>query len=184
MYDRLVFLVIDALRADMVYGDEVLKKNNGTSLSQFMPYTRAKARSGEAQAYVAQASLPTVTLPRIKAMTTGRTPAFIDVLKNFNTAQLQEENIIERFHSAGYRLHFYGDDTWLKLFPKDFELSDGISGFFAKDTVQVDQNVTRHLHEDLDPRMRHEKSQLWDVLILHYLGLDHVGHLRGKHAMI
>jgi len=36
----------------------------------------------------------------------------------------------------------------------------------------VDNNVTRHLDWEL-------VSKDWDVLILHYLGLDHVGHLGG-----
>ncbi len=37
---------------------------------------------------------------------------------------------------------------------------------------QVDNNVTRHLEAELGPSD-------WDVLILHYLGLDHIGHLAG-----
>ncbi len=37
---------------------------------------------------------------------------------------------------------------------------------------QVDDNVTRHLEEELS------RSD-WDVTILHYLGLDHIGHLAG-----
>ena len=36
----------------------------------------------------------------------------------------------------------------------------------------MDNNVTRHLDDEL-----HRKD--WDVLILHYLGLDHIGHLGG-----
>ena len=37
---------------------------------------------------------------------------------------------------------------------------------------QVDNNVTRHIKPSLsDPK--------WDTLILHYLGLDHIGHLGG-----
>ena len=36
----------------------------------------------------------------------------------------------------------------------------------------MDNNVTRHLDSEL---VRKD----WDVLILHYLGLDHIGHLGG-----
>ena len=36
----------------------------------------------------------------------------------------------------------------------------------------MDANVTRHLDDELT-------MQDWDVLILHYLGLDHIGHLGG-----
>ena len=37
---------------------------------------------------------------------------------------------------------------------------------------QVDLNVTRHLDAEL-----HRDD--WDITILHYLGLDHIGHLAG-----
>lgn len=37
---------------------------------------------------------------------------------------------------------------------------------------QVDDNVTRHLENEL-------KEAEFDTLILHYLGLDHIGHLAG-----
>ena len=36
----------------------------------------------------------------------------------------------------------------------------------------MDLNVTRHLQSEL-------AASDWDVAILHYLGLDHIGHLRG-----
>jgi predicted AlkP superfamily pyrophosphatase or phosphodiesterase len=43
----------------------------------------------------------------------------------------------------------------------------------VKDTVQVDHNVSRHLDAEL-------AATDWDLLVLHYLGLDHVGHLGGR----
>lgn len=39
--------------------------------------------------------------------------------------------------------------------------------------MQVDFNVSRHLTKEL------ETDAVWDVMILHYLGLDHIGHLAG-----
>ena len=36
----------------------------------------------------------------------------------------------------------------------------------------MDYNVTQHVKNVLP-------SDEWDVLILHYLGLDHIGHLEG-----
>ena len=37
---------------------------------------------------------------------------------------------------------------------------------------KVDDNVTRHLDKELN---RND----WDVMITHYLGLDHIGHIEG-----
>ncbi|RHY60300.1 hypothetical protein DYB38_008280 [Aphanomyces astaci] len=155
-FDRLVFVVIDALRADMVLGNAAIN-HHGEDLSLFMPYTAHLATSDLTVAYVAQAGVPTVTMPRLKALTTGKQPAFIDVLRNFNSKALDDDNIMRTLHQA-------------------------TSGFFTTDTVFVDSNVTRHLHEELDPTMAHSNSRDWDVLVLHYLGVDHVGHIDGPHS--
>ncbi len=40
---------------------------------------------------------------------------------------------------------------------------------------QVDTNVSRHLPDELS---RYD----WDAMILHYLGLDHIGHLAGPRS--
>jgi len=37
---------------------------------------------------------------------------------------------------------------------------------------QVDNNVTRHIRDELS-------YDDWAVMILHYLGLDHIGHVEG-----
>jgi len=42
---------------------------------------------------------------------------------------------------------------------------------------QVDQNVTRNLVRELD-------RDDWDVMIVHYLGLDHIGHLSGPYSSL
>ena len=39
----------------------------------------------------------------------------------------------------------------------------------------MDNNVTRHVVPELN---RND----WDAMILHYLGLDHIGHLAGPHS--
>lgn len=87
----------------------------------------------------------------------------------------------------------YGDDTWLKLFPDTFVRSDGTSSFFVsvsgcsfrkrtvdiailritcQDFTEVDDNVTRHIPSEL-------KRSDWNGMIMHYLGLDHIGHKSG-----
>ncbi|KAJ0098112.1 hypothetical protein Patl1_28313 [Pistacia atlantica] len=47
----------------------------------------------------------------------------------------------------------------------------------VKDTVQVDQNVSQHLGDELS-------RDDWNLLILHYLGLDHVGHIGGRNSVL
>ncbi|XP_025777225.1 GPI ethanolamine phosphate transferase 2 isoform X5 [Puma concolor] len=103
---------------------------------------------------------------------TGSLPGFIDVVRNLNSPALLEDNVITQAKAAGKRMIFYGDETWVKLFPQHFVEYDGTTSFFVSDYTEVDDNVTRHLDKVL-------KRGDWDVLILHYLGLDHIGHISG-----
>ncbi|XP_074086216.1 GPI ethanolamine phosphate transferase 2 isoform X2 [Macrotis lagotis] len=159
-------MLVDGLRSDFVFGSKGVR---------FMPYTKYIVEKGFTHSFIAEAKPPTVTLPRIKALMTGSIPGFIDAVMNFNSPVLLEDNLIGQAKTAGKRIIFYGDDTWIKLFPKHFIEYDGTTSFFVSDFREVDDNITRHLDNVL-------KREDWDMLILHYLGLDHIGHLTGPHS--
>ncbi|XP_014644284.1 PREDICTED: GPI ethanolamine phosphate transferase 2 isoform X3 [Ceratotherium simum simum] len=163
LFSKVVIMLIDALRDDFVFGSKGVK---------FMPYTTYLVEKGASHSFVAEAKPPTVTMPRIKALMTGSLPGFIDVVRNLNSPALLEDNVIAQAKAAGKRIIFYGDETWMKLFPKHFVEYDGTTSYFVSDYTEVDENVTRHLDKAL-------KRGDWDVLILHYLGLDHIGHVSG-----
>ncbi|KAI8510033.1 hypothetical protein Bbelb_124610 [Branchiostoma belcheri] len=163
IFGRLVIMLVDAMRADFMYGE---------SGKTFMPYTRALVDSNSSVSFIAKAHPPTVTMPRIKGLTTGSIPGFVDIALNLDSKALVEDNVITQMYGAGRRIVFYGDDTWLKLFPDHFVRHDGTTSFFVTDYTEVDENVTRHVVPELS-------CQDWDVMILHYLGLDHIGHLAG-----
>ncbi|XP_037117534.1 GPI ethanolamine phosphate transferase 2 isoform X1 [Syngnathus acus] len=165
LFKRVVIMLVDALREDFVFGA------NGRT---YMPYTRHLVERGSTLSYVAKARIPTVTMPRIKALTTGSIPGFIDVVMNLNSPSLLEDNLIWQAKTAGKKMIFYGDETWVRLFPKHFMEYDGTTSFVS-DYIEVDNNVTRHLDSTL-------KRDDWDILILHYLGLDHIGHISGPHS--
>ncbi|XP_044500909.1 GPI ethanolamine phosphate transferase 2 isoform X4 [Mangifera indica] len=142
-----------------------------------MPYTQSLLANGMAIGYHAKAAPPTVTMPRLKAMVSGAVGGFLDVAFNFNTQALLDDNLLGQFFSIGWKMVMLGDETWLKLFPGLFTRQDGVGSFFVKDTVQVDQNVSRHLGDELS-------RDDWNLLILHYLGLDHVGHIGGRNSVL
>ncbi|KAF4790738.1 hypothetical protein TURU_138146 [Turdus rufiventris] len=166
LFKKVVIVLIDALRDDFVFGSKG---------KQFMPYTTQVVEKGTSYSFIAEAKPPTVTMPRIKALMTGSIPGFIDVVVNLNSPALLDDNLIWQAKTAGKRIIFYGDDTWVKLFPKHFVEYDGTTSFFVSDFTEVDDNVTRHLDRVL-------KREDWDLLILHYLGLDHIGHVSGPNS--
>jgi ethanolaminephosphotransferase len=80
-------------------------------------------------------------MPRVKAITTGSIPSFVDVILNFaesdTTSTLATQDTwLAQIKAKDYdngkgKLIMYGDDTWLKLFPNVFERADGTSSFFV-----------------------------------------------------
>ncbi|KAL1206805.1 hypothetical protein V5N11_009204 [Cardamine amara subsp. amara] len=172
-YDRLILMVIDGLPAEFVLGKD--GQPPWKVWKESMPYTQSLLANGDAIGYHAKAAPPTVTMPRLKAMVSGAIGGFLDVAFNFNTQALLDDNLLGQFFRIGWKMVMLGDETWLKLFPGLFMRHDGVSSFFVKDTVQVDRNVSRHLPNELN-------SDDWNLLILHYLGLDHVGHTGGRNS--
>nr|CAD7430886.1 unnamed protein product [Timema monikensis] len=166
MAGKLVIMIIDALRWDFIGGSKGLDN---------MPYTSSLVMNDRACLLKGRVDPPTVTMPRIKALTTGTVPNFIDVVLNLASPKISEDSFLRQAVEYGNKIVFYGDDTWLKLFPDSFIRSEGTTSFFVSDFTEVDDNVTRHLASELN-------SPDWDVMILHYLGLDHIGHLEGPES--
>ncbi|GAB4848789.1 hypothetical protein Ancab_003517 [Ancistrocladus abbreviatus] len=168
-------MVVDGLPAEFVLG----KDSQPPSLAMMgaMPYSQSLLANGMAIGYHAKAAPPTVTMPRLKAMVSGAIGGFLDVAFNFNTQALLDDNLLGQFFRIGWKMVMLGDETWLKLFPQLFVRQDGVSSFFVKDTVVVDHNVSRHLANELN-------QDDWHLLILHYLGLDHVGHIGGRKSVL
>ncbi|UDD57846.1 major facilitator super transporter protein [Aspergillus flavus] len=169
VFDKVIFMVVDALRSDFVYSQH----------SGFL-FTQSLIRSGAALPFTAYASAPTVTMPRLKAITTGSVPSFLDVILNIAEADtsstlMHQDTWLAQLKAKGGKLVMYGDDTWLKLFPGMFHRADGTTSFFVSDFTEVDNNVTRHIPNEL-------LQDDWSAFIMHYLGLDHIGHKAGPNS--
>ena len=48
---------------------------------------------------------------------------------------------------------------------------------YYKDFTEVDNNVTRHVSREL-------KQKDWSVFVMHYLGMDHIGHKAGPRRFV
>lgn len=64
-------------------------------------------------------------------------PNFIDLVLNLDSSAVQQDNIIYQARAANKRVIFYGDDTWLKLFPNSFIRYDGTTSFYISDYIEV-----------------------------------------------
>jgi predicted AlkP superfamily pyrophosphatase or phosphodiesterase len=83
-------------------------------------------------------------MPRLKALTTGGIPSFLDMILNFaesdTTSTLASQDTwLTQIKARGENVIMFGDDTWLKLFPDTFHRADGTTSFFVSvsDVVTV-----------------------------------------------
>lgn len=132
----------------------------------------ASREGSSARIFKAVADPPTTSLQRLKGLTTGGLPTFIDVGNSFGAPAIVEDNLIYQLNKHGKRVLMMGDDTWLQLFPDHFNKSYPYPSFNVKDLDTVDNGVMEHLLPSL-------YKDDWDVLIAHFLGVDHAGHIFG-----
>ncbi|EAT91161.1 GPI ethanolamine phosphate transferase 3 [Parastagonospora nodorum] len=190
-FDKAIVIIVDALRYDFTVPLEAqLEPTNLASDPSLPPvaprhfhnafpvlYETALKQPNNAFLLPFIADPPTTTLQRLKGLTTGTLPTFIDAGSNFAGTAIDEDNLVAQLKNASKRIVHLGDDTWHALFPGYFEpnLTHAYDSFNVWDLHTVDNGVTEHIF----PLLKAENTSKWDVIFGHYLGVDHAGHRYG-----
>ena len=172
-FDKAILLVIDALRFDFaipIADSNEYYHNNFPILHQL-----AQDDHGVLLKFIADP--PTTTLQRLKGLTTGSLPTFIDAGSNFDGDAIDEDNWLLQLHKNNKSIAFMGDDTWYALFNHYINpaLNFPYDSLNVWDLHTVDNGVIEHLY----PLLHKDNSSQWDLLVGHFLGVDHVGHRYG-----
>nr|GME03260.1 GPI ethanolamine phosphate transferase 3 [Ipomoea batatas] len=170
--DRLVIVVLDALRFDFVAPSTFFQDRKPWMDKLPVLHKLATRPGSSARIFKAIADPPTTSLQRLKGLTTGGLPTFIDVGNSFGAPAIIEDNLIYQMVQNEKRVLMMGDDTWVQLFPKHFNKSFPFPSFNVKDLHTVDNGCIEHIFPSL-------YKDDWDVLIAHFLGVDHAGHISG-----
>ncbi|KAN0031643.1 hypothetical protein ACTFIV_005508 [Dictyostelium citrinum] len=206
-YNKAVIVVIDALRYDFVAKQPTSNSRDSNSdstsiyfhnrLTSIQNLIDNKPENSLFYKFIADS--PTVTMQRIKGITTGSLPTFIDVGSNFGGDAIVEDSLVnqlsffddnnnnkdikneknnneEKERKFRNKVIFIGDDTWVGLFPNHFYAEYPYPSFNVKDIDTVDNGVLEHLLPTIT-----KLNDEWDVAIAHLLGVDHVGHTYGPY---
>lgn len=173
-FDKAVVVIIDALRYDFTVPVE-----DDAEFHNAFPFLYETAVQSPNNAFLRPfiADPPTTTLQRLKGLTTGTLPTFIDMGSNFAGTAIEEDNLLAQLRDNGKKIVHLGDDTWDALFPDYFEgnISRSYDSFNVWDLHSVDNGVLEHIF----PLMKSDRKGEWDLLIGHLLGVDHAGHRYG-----
>jgi len=118
-FRRAVLIVIDALRFDFVAdvnGSSLCDGDvcaGGLGLRILAEISRDRPFNSRLYHFIADP--PTTTLQRLKGLTTGSLPTFVDAGANFASSEITEDNFIDQYVHLGKNVTFMGDDTWQVL---------------------------------------------------------------------
>ncbi|MCJ1385138.1 mannose-ethanolamine phosphotransferase gpi13 [Xylographa soralifera] len=174
-FNKAIIIIIDALRYDFTVPYQAKSQHFHNTLTVLHETAVRQPHNAFLLPFIADP--PTATLQRLKGLTTGTLPTFIDVGANFAGTAIEEDNLVSQLREANKTLVHLGDDTWHSLFPGYFDanLTHAYDSFNAWDLHTVDNGITEHLLPLLAP----ELVNRWDILFAHFLGVDHAGHRYG-----
>ncbi|GMV42768.1 MAG: hypothetical protein AMXMBFR64_44840 [Myxococcales bacterium] len=164
--DRLVVVVVDALREDIASDPAIMPH-----------WSRLAARGASGVSVTPPMTLTTMS---VLNMGTGMTPSISWSLKNFDAEPFEDESVLALLRDTGRRIALLGDASWTQLFGVTAEhtLSIPDTGFYKgadDDMIATDAQIFDEAERVLaDPR--------WDVIILHVVGTDKAAHAHGAHS--
>eukprot|EP00768_Dysnectes_brevis_P006885 gnl/Dysnectes_brevis/5603_a8144_458.p1 GENE.gnl/Dysnectes_brevis/5603_a8144_458~~gnl/Dysnectes_brevis/5603_a8144_458.p1 ORF type:complete len:638 (+),score=80.03 gnl/Dysnectes_brevis/5603_a8144_458:35-1915(+) len=158
---RMIFILVDGMRNDAInhfnFNDSIINSFQ-TTIS---------------------ASIPTLTAPCLRTMMSGRIPGMFDAVTAFTARQIHEDSVIHQAHLVeDFYTAVLGDNTWDHLWPDSFTYSSTRYSFDIKDLDSVDDLIEKELQYALNKLEEANRG----LLILHFLGLDHISHLLGPHT--
>ena len=114
VFSRAVIVVVDALKYDFLLTNHSIKAGKGKAFENKLPVVEHLLRHSPENAALFKfiADPPTTTMQRLKGLTTGSLPTFVDVGSNFDAGSITEDNIIDKIKELGKNATFMGDDTW------------------------------------------------------------------------
>lgn len=226
--DSMAILVVDALRFDFArdhlplsIGSRLFpelhhQQNNHNDNTTSALRNNNDNNLGTSKLYQFVADPPTVTMQRLKGLTTGGLPTFADISGSFGGASIDEDSWVEQLKDVPWdrrrikkssvtldittkknsnrskkpQIAFVGDDTWVDLFPTQFDDCHPFPSFNTRDLDTVDNGCLEHLPRLLDGlvglnnnnnmnKQQSSSSPLFELIVSHFLGVDHVGHTYG-----
>ena len=105
-HKRLVLLIIDALRFDFVSPDPPAPSSLFHHNVLTLPRELSEKYPSQSFLFNSFSDPPTTTLQRIKGITTGSLPTFVDIGSSFGGTSIDEDSLIGQLHAAGKKVRY------------------------------------------------------------------------------
>lgn len=103
-HSRAIILIIDALRFDFISPNPPIPSNENYHHVLSLPQELSTSYPEHSFIFNAHSDPPTATMQRIKGLTTGSLPTFIDISSNFGAMSIEEDSLLLRVKDAGKKV--------------------------------------------------------------------------------
>ena len=103
-YKRAILIVIDALRFDFISPDPPIPTSQYHHHVLRTPIELSQTQPDRSVIFNAFADPPTTSVQRMKGITTGSLPTFIEMGYNFGVPTISEDSLIHQLHSTDKRV--------------------------------------------------------------------------------
>lgn len=93
---KVVLLIVDALRYDFIEYNQSIEDPRPYQNKLPVIHNLYTTQTSKTRLYKFIADPPTTTMQRLKGLTTGSLPTFIDAGSNFATPEINEDNVIDQ----------------------------------------------------------------------------------------
>ncbi|KAI7870331.1 hypothetical protein BDF14DRAFT_1773147 [Spinellus fusiger] len=182
-FKRVVIILIDALRFDFLLDLPTTPPQHYLNQLPILQHLH-KTQPASSLLFQFRADPPTTTTQRVKGLMTGSLPTFIDAGSNFASSAVGEDHLLHHLSQHYKEIYFMGDDTWVQLFPDTFyrpNYTFSSDSFKMFDLDTVDRRILSHLWPLIENKNTKDDKEKegWEVVIAHFLGVDHCGHTHG-----
>lgn len=108
-HKRAVIFIIDALRFDFISPDPPQPRSSHYHGILNLPAQLTKAQPRHSFIFNSFSDPPTTTLQRIKGITTGSLPTFVDIGNSFGGSAVDEDSIVNQLRLSGKRVRTVGN---------------------------------------------------------------------------
>ncbi|AFZ80390.1 hypothetical protein BEWA_032430 [Theileria equi strain WA] len=177
--DKLVLTLLDAYRFDYVIYDTMLdneSEDTRTIFTNHMTFIRDRMEHSEVQLrdrlYKLKCPHPTITVSAVKAILSGDTRSVGAMTDNLNPGKLSLDHIPNQCHCNNLEINLIGDVTSYNLATDCFKTSITNMDANTVNDIYVADNLVYENYKDYLDRS--------DILLLHLVGMDHLGHCGGR----
>lgn len=184
IYDKVVYFIVDALRVDYL---NIETRSPSEQIHNRLENLNALMKSPELRKHIRffnfKADFPTFTAFRVRSLMSGENPGLMNIIKAITPDNKENSpTILRNMYNQNKKCVIIGDETWDLLYRRLIHHNYRYGSLDIRNFHDLDNYVLESSNKFLNSANKdYHKYNDWSLMIMHFIGVDHVGHYLGVH---